>query len=114
MKIQSYSFGKMIINGKVFNQDLIILKNRIIDNWRRKEGHILQPEDLDEVIEAKPQYLTVGQGAYGAMKISEEAKKLLFSKNIELIHAPTGEAYKIFNQYQEEDKRVAGAFHLTC
>ncbi len=113
MYIQSFTFGKMVIDEKIYTQDLIILPDRIIDSWWRLEGHLLQPQDLEEIIKIKPEILIVGQGASGLMDIPEETKNYLSSKNIQLIAVCTEKAYHIFNQYQEE-KKVSGAFHLTC
>lgn len=115
MKIESYSFGNMVIQGQTFSNDLIILPHEeIIDNWWRKQGHKLLPEDLNEVINSSPDTLIVGQGASGGMTVATKTKKILSSENIELISSNTRKAYKIFNQEQKKNKKLAGAFHLTC
>ena len=46
MLIESYSFGKISINGKIYHSDVIIFPDRVYDSWWRKEGHILHLEDL--------------------------------------------------------------------
>jgi len=38
----------------------------------------------------------------------------LKSQGIELKVQPTKEAFQTFNQLLKSNKRVAGAFHLTC
>ncbi|MFQ6072444.1 MAG: MTH938/NDUFAF3 family protein, partial [Methanosarcinales archaeon] len=68
-KIDQYSFGNMIISNERFTSDLIIFPDKILENWWRKEGHSLHPEDLKDVIEYKPKLLIVGTGKYGSMKI---------------------------------------------
>ncbi len=114
MKIDSYSFGSMTVDGKVYNKDLIIFPERIKANWWRREGHCLAIEDLKEVIDYKPEVLIIGTGAYGAMDIPESTKKMLKDKQIELIEKNSEQAYQIFNEYIEKGKKVVGAFHLTC
>ncbi len=52
--IESYSFGQIIIDGKKYNSDLIIYKNDINSNWWRKEGHNLYIEDVQDIINKKP------------------------------------------------------------
>lgn len=114
MKIETYSFGLMTVDGKVYNRDLIIFPERVRTNWWRREGHCLAIEDLKEVIDYKPEALIVGTGAYGAVDIPEYTKKVLKDKQIELIEKNTSQASQIFNEYIEKGKKVVGAFHLTC
>jgi hypothetical protein len=114
MKIDSYSFGSMIVNGKIYNQDLIVFPDKIISSWWRQEGHFLKVEDLDEVLSYKPEILVVGTGASGVMKISESVREKLKKSSITLIDLNTSQAYKVFNGKIAEGKKVAGAFHLTC
>lgn len=112
MKIESYEFGEIIINGKVYRSDLIILGDRIIENWWREEGHLLQIVDLFEVFEFKPQVLIIGTGASGLMKVSEKVIKKLQEEKIEYFILKTKDAVKNFNEI--ENRKKAGAFHLTC
>ena len=114
MYIESYSFGLMTIDGKIYGKDLIVFNERIIPNWWRKSGHALSIDDLDEVLKYKPDILVVGTGASGMMQVPEITKKGLKNKNISIIEEDTGVAYQTFNNYIEEGRRVAGAFHLTC
>lgn len=112
--IESYSFGKMMINGTKFTRDLIIYQDNIKQNWWRKNGHELCVEDIEQVIEEfNPATLVVGTGKYGLMKVLPETEKYLKSKNIILIAQKTEEAVSIFNELFRSDK-VMGAFHLTC
>lgn len=112
MFIESYSFGRMVIAGKTYNADLIIVGEEIFPNWWRREGHSLCPEDLKIVVERKPEILVIGTGAYGAMDVPYETEKYLEDQGIEVIWKPTAEAMEIFNSISGRNK--AGAFHLTC
>ncbi|HEK84970.1 MAG: Mth938-like domain-containing protein [Candidatus Saccharicenans sp.] len=112
MVVEIYSFGRMVIGGKVYNADLIIVGEEIFPNWWRREGHSLCPEDLAVVIEKKPDVLVIGTGAYGAMDVPYETEKYLEEKGIEVIWKPPPEAVEIFNQIAGRKK--AAAFHLTC
>lgn len=112
MFIESYSFGRMVIAGKTYNADLIIVGEEIFPNWWRREGHSLCPEDLKIVVERKPEILVIGTGAYGAMDVPYETEKYLEDQGIEVIRKPTAEAVEIFNSISGRNK--AGTFHLTC
>ncbi len=111
--IESYHFGRIVIDGKTHTKDVIIFPNRVLGNWWRREGHNLTPEDLEAVFEAKPETLVVGQGAYGRMAIAPKTKEVLEKANIELIAQPTEEACQTYNKLQTQGNVVA-ALHLTC
>ena len=112
-EIEEYSFGKMVINGKFYTQDLIIYPDSIEDSWWRKKGHSLVPEDIPRVLEMKPEVLVVGTGASGVLKVPASTKKQLADEGIELIDMKTDKAAKEFNRLKSQ-KHVVGAFHLTC
>jgi hypothetical protein len=114
MEINSYSFGLMVVNGKMYKDDLIVFPDKVKSHWWRKQGHSLIVEDLKEVLEYKPKILVVGTGSYAVMSIPEVTRETLKNKDIELIDKITPEAYKIFNQELKASKLVVGAFHLTC
>jgi hypothetical protein len=113
--IDSYSFGRISINQKTYVKDVIILPDRIQENWWRKEGHLLQLEDIESAVEeADPEIVVVGRGKFGVMKVSSEVGEYLQNKNILLHVEESAKAVKKFNQLTAAGKRVLGAFHLTC
>ena len=114
MKIEGYFFGSITVDGKVYHNDLIIFPDAIRHNWFRKQGHSVATEDLEEVIDYKPEILIIGTGAYGGMKLPSSTKKTLGKNNIKLIEGNTDQVCEIFNKYINEGKKVVGAFHLSC
>ena len=122
-EIQSYRFGCIVIDGVTFTKDLIILPDRVIENWWRQEGHALHPGDLAEIVdlsapavassEIQPQVLIVGQGAYGRMRVTPETQHALQAAGTLLIAQPTEEACQTYNRLRERQTVVA-ALHLTC
>ncbi|MEM2917893.1 MAG: MTH938/NDUFAF3 family protein [Candidatus Altiarchaeota archaeon] len=115
MKIDSYKFGRIVINGKEYKKDLIILPDRIRENWFRKEGHELCLEDIPEIFENKYENFTliIGTGYNGLMQVPEDVIKRIKAKGIDVIIKTTNEAVKIFNEKAGKEKVIA-AFHLTC
>ncbi|MBN2594687.1 MAG: Mth938-like domain-containing protein, partial [Sedimentisphaerales bacterium] len=114
MHIDSYQFGKIVIDGTAYNSDCLIIGGSVRPNWWRKQGHLLTPEDLEIVIEARPKILVVGCGALGMMKVSECIGQLLQEHGIELFKAKTSKAVEKFNELSSKGENVAAAFHLTC
>jgi hypothetical protein len=113
MKIESYSFGRIVIDGKTYSSDLIIFPSRIWDKWWRKEGHAIHEADLSTVMENPPEILIIGTGDSGLLKVSEEIKKYIESKGINLKIAKTKDACKLYNDLSKKS-RVTAALHLTC
>jgi len=111
--IESYDFGRIVINGKRFGSDLIIFPDRVNSNWWRKEGRILSADDVKEIVDARPEVLIVGTGYSGLMKILPQTERCLESSGIELIAAKTEKACKIYNELSKS-RKVVGALHLTC
>jgi len=112
--IDSYSFGRIVIEGKKFDSDCIVTQNSINASWWRKSGHELSIEDIREIIEKeKPEAIVVGKGKYGLMKILKETEDYLKEHGIEIHSGKTDEAVKTYNDVSQ-DKKVVGFFHLTC
>lgn len=112
--IDSYSFGRIIIDGERYTADVIVFPNRVVDNWWRKEGHSLHIEDLKEAFEEKLEVLIVGTGRWSLVKVPNETREYVESKDIELIIQPTKEACETYNRLKQSGKRVAAALHLSC
>ncbi|TAN45775.1 MAG: hypothetical protein EPN22_01115 [Nitrospirae bacterium] len=113
MKIEHYSFGKIVIDGKTYTSDLIIYPGRVDASWWRTEGHYLEAADLSDIVEARPDILIIGTGYSGAMTVPDETVRFMASKCIALIVEKTGEAVRLYNK-SAKDKTVIAALHLTC
>ena len=111
--IEDYKFGIIVINGKKYYSDVVIYPTRIDDHWWRKEGHLLLPQDLTEIVKENPELLIVGTGNMGLMKVPSETIAWLKSKKIELIIEPTSSACQSYNKIYKS-KRTVAALHLTC
>jgi len=112
--IDSYQFGKIVIDGVGYNSDIIILAGIVESGWWRKQGHLLAIEDLACVIDAKPSVLVVGCGASGLMQVPEQTRRFLQENGIELEAADTHKAVQRFNELAQAGADVAAAMHLTC
>jgi hypothetical protein len=107
-----YGFGRVTIDGRVETSDLIVLPDRVVPNWWRKDGHSLVLEDLDDVLDELPEHLVVGTGAYGRLTPDPRTLETLRGRGIEVDVLPTAEAVE---RYGELDPRAtAAALHLTC
>jgi hypothetical protein len=37
--IEKYSFGKIVVNGVTYTNDIKIVQGRVVSEWWRKKGH---------------------------------------------------------------------------
>jgi hypothetical protein len=114
MRIDSYHFGEIVIDGKEYKTDVMIYGNAV-EGWWREQGHHLQLKDLDWLLEQEPppEVLIIGRGRYGVMTVPDDVVKALKEQGIEVIAERTKEACQIYNELVGS-KRVAAALHLTC
>lgn len=110
--IESYSFGKIVVDGKALNHDIIIHKGEI-RKWWRHESHDIKLDEIDEIIQDKPKVLVIGNGASGVMDVRDEIITAIRQKGVKVIVQNTGEAVKTYNELSRK-QNVTGAFHLTC
>ena len=113
MHIDSYDFGRIVIDGRTYSQDLLIWPGQIKSDWWRSESHLLQIPDVFEALAADIQVLVVGSGQPGRMQVDPSLAAHLRETGIDLVVKPTKEACVVINQMPEA-RRWAAALHLTC
>jgi hypothetical protein len=113
MKIDSYSFGEIVIDGKPYRSDVVACGGEVDPSWWRKAGHELNIEDLEDILRFEPAIVIVGTGNDGCMRVSPSTAKFLKEKGIELIVEKTKTACDRFNSIPDRSNVVFAA-HLTC
>jgi hypothetical protein len=111
--IESYRFGKIVIDGETYPKDVIIFPEGVKPNWWREQGHSLSMNDLKDVIAAQPKMLILGTGTFGRMQIPAETLSQIEEAGIEVCAEKTEKACQIYNQRKDEGNVIA-ALHLTC
>lgn len=112
--IEEYSRGRIRINGATYDEDVKIIGAEVVPHWWRKNGHRIDVEDIQDILDAKPEILVVGTGYAQNVQISPEAASRAKSKEVRLVAEATPQAVNTFNRLLYEGKNVCGAFHLTC
>ena len=112
--ITSYQFGSITIDGKRYDFDVKIVGGKVVPDWWRSQGHLLQVEDITDILAERPEVLVVGQGASGNMRLAADVEETLAKYSIRLIAENSGHAVDELNRLSKEGVSVAGAFHLTC
>lgn len=113
MRIGSYSFGRIDVDGVVYTQDVIILRERVVSPWWREAGgHVFASLDFADVIAADPEVVVLGTGLFGRVKVLPELLKELSGS--EVVVERTGRAVEAFNRLSDDGRDVVAALHLTC
>lgn len=112
-RIESYDFGRIMINGRSYNADVIITPGGVKADWWRKEGHSLHPEDLEGLLSPDIEVVIIDCGAHSALRVSDDTRKWLEGQGVRLIVLSTSEACDRYNELAGSGKVIAG-LHLTC
>ena len=111
-ELDGYEFGRVTVDGREETRDVIVLPDRVVRGWWRKEGHALVLEDLDEVLDDLPERLIVGTGAYGRMRPDPGTLESLRARGVDVEVLPTAEAVQRYGRL--DPRKTAAALHLTC
>ena len=111
-RLDGYSFGRISVDGSEQTHDLIVLPDRVVTDWWRREGHSLVLEDLKEALDGLPERLIVGVGAYGRLRPDPAAIAELQRRGVTVECLPTDAAVRRYAELDE--RRTAAALHLTC
>jgi len=119
--IEEYHFGSITIDGRTYNHDVEVRWEGEALKWRRREGHIINIEDVERAVKQNPDTIVIGTGEIGLVKVTQNCQNFIIQKGIKLIIDKTEEAIKTFNIIWRESKeeegrqnKVIGLFHLTC
>jgi hypothetical protein len=111
-RLEDYCFGRVTVDGQEHTRDLIVLPDRVVGDWWRREGHSLAMVDLEEVIDDLPGRLVVGIGAHSQLRPDPAVIAELERRGVQVECLPTDAAVR---RYGELDERgTAAALHLTC
>ena len=111
-RLENYNFGRLTVDGEEETRDVIVLPERVVRNWWRREGHALVLDDLDAVLDELPARLIIGTGAQGQMKPDPATLAQLRERGIEVDVLPTDEAVQRYGTLNPAE--TAAALHLTC
>ena len=112
VRIDGTSFGSITVDGKHYSHDVWIFADGSIR--RRDRNHEFTLNELDLLLEGKPELVVVGTGQAGCVRIDEDAVREASRQGIKIVGEPTPGALKLYNEAVKTKRRVVGAFHVTC
>jgi hypothetical protein len=116
MKIQSFSFGSIGIDGTTYEDDVVIdggeirlRKKKPSKKFRDQFGHT--PLSVEEEIPWKCRRLIIGTGVYGKLPVMPGVKREAERRNVELLLVPTVRAIE---ELQQKPEATNAILHVTC
>jgi hypothetical protein len=111
-RLEDYSFGRIVVDGEEQTRDVIVLPDRVLANWWRRDGHSLALDDFSEVQDELPQKLILGTGAHGRLRPPRPVIEELERCGVDVEVLRTADAVRRYGELDE--RRTAAALHLTC
>jgi hypothetical protein len=115
VRIETFSFGKIRIDGVNYEHDVVIdggevrkRKKKPSKKFRAAFGHT--PISVDEKIPWRCKRLVIGTGE-GALPVMDEVKAEARKRRVELIVLPTAEAILMLRRRLEDTSAI---LHVTC
>ena len=112
--IQSYRFGHIEISGKAYRNDVKLIGNKVVPEWWRSQGHLVETKDVQDLLKADAEICIFGTGAYGSMRVSESVRSALQDRGVEVLMEQTESACHTYNRLLDSGKKVVAGLHLTC
>jgi hypothetical protein len=113
LKVDSYRHGRIVVGGTVYEQDIVIVGNRVqlcYQSYKRKQR--LNRTYIERLLEFEPEILIIGLGAGCKLGLTKKAFALLEASGIEWHARPTKGAAKLYNELRRE-KQVVAVMHLS-
>jgi hypothetical protein len=114
-RLSDYEFGRIRVDGAEHTRDLIVLPDRVVGNWWRRDGHSLVIDDLEAVLNDLPERLILGCGHDGRLRPNPSVTEELARRGVEMEALPTRQAVERYRELERTNPAaVAAALHLTC
>ena len=116
MRIEEFSFGSILIDGSIYEDDVVIDRGQVLERKKRaskkfREAFGHTPLSVEEKIPWKCRRLVIGTGAHSGLPVMKEVKREAKRRKVELLILPTAQAIEALEQVPEETNAV---LHLTC
>lgn len=109
--VQSYGEQGVVINQRCFKQSLVLLPERLIDDWRPQRFDELRESDFDGLARLAPDLVLLGTGDRQRFPAPPLYRALLAAGiGIEIMGTPA--ACRTYNILMSEGRRVAAALLL--
>lgn len=111
-KIISYSNSSFRLKDSLLEKNIVISKNRLVENWNVESYHNLATHHLDQIISWQPELIIIGSGSVPSFPNAELIEHTA-SRNIGLEIMDTGAACRSYNLLIDEGRDVVACLFLS-
>jgi hypothetical protein len=116
MRVESFSFGQITIDGVTYEHDVVIDHGRIRKRNKKpskklREASAHTPLSAAEKIPWKCRQLVIGTGAYGNLPVMDDVKREAARRELDLVILPTADAIRVL---QKSWRHTNAILHVTC
>lgn len=117
--INSTKFGEIIIDGKKYQQVLIVGDSVEERDSQRLEKlfnttHKIAEWEINSLLKENPEMILIGTGQDGMLEISKDLLKKAEKAGIEIMADFTSKIVEIYNEKIKAGKQVNALIHTTC
>jgi uncharacterized protein len=109
--ITGYGDNFIEINRKKYSQNLIVLADKIVEDWQVKNFSLLSEMSFDDLLALKPEVILLGTGNKHQFLQPKTFRKLT-ERGIPLECMTTAAACRTYNILMSEGRNVAAALFL--
>ncbi len=109
--IQAFEYGQITIADQDYSSDVLVFPNGDIKESVRSEEHKLKIDDLEALLNAKPEAIVIGLGTIGHVKVDPKVKEEISSRGIQLHAYKTEKAVETYRDLRTQ-QTTAALFHL--
>ena len=116
MKIDSFLFGSVRVDGHTYHHDVVIDRGRVRErrkgaSKRHRERYGHTPLSAEEEIPWGCRRLVIGTGAAGALPVMEAVRAEAHRRHVELVTVPTEQAIDLLADGAKDTNAI---LHVTC
>lgn len=112
VRIDSTSFGEIVIDGKTYYSDMIVWWDGKIEY--RTKSHTVDMSEFLKLMQKEPEAVVIGTGQIGVVKILPEVNQTAEDKQVDLFIDQSKKAIQIFNGLVADGKKAVAVIHTTC
>jgi len=117
-KASSFNFGSIVIDGKQYAYDVVILPEGTVKEREASKAmfgsHTIAKGEIEQLAKTKPETIIVGTGTSGMAAVSKDAQAYAREAKLNLLVLPSSQAIEKLNQLMDERRSVAALIHITC
>ena len=105
MKIDSTSFGEIVIDGRTYFSDVTIYWDGTIEH--REKDMVIDMQEMSRILKKKIDIIVIGTGQEGTLELTDKVRDLLANMKIKVFELKSPDAIELFNSFMSQGRKAA-------